>query len=94
MFTGIIEEVGAVCSVKKGVRSCVLEIKGSKIFDDLKTGDSVAVNGVCLTASEIHGNVFLADVMAETVRRSNLGLLKKGSSVNLERAMSANGRFG
>ena len=64
------------------------------IFEDLKLGDSVAVNGVCLTATHISGNTFQADVMNETFNRSSLGSLKKGSVVNLERAMAANGRFG
>lgn len=94
MFTGIIEEIGEIAAVKNGAKSCELTIKGSLIFDDLKIGDSVAVNGVCLTATSINGNTFTADVMAETMRRSSLGTLKQGSRVNLERAMSANGRFG
>ncbi len=94
MFTGIIEEIGEIAAIKHGAKSCGLLIKGSAIFTDLKVGDSVAVNGVCLTAAAISGNTFTADVMAETLRRSNLGTLKKGSPVNLERAMSANGRFG
>lgn len=94
MFTGIIEEVGEVTAIKRGAKSCELSIRGSIIFDDLKIGDSVAVNGVCLTATSIKGNIFTADVMAETVRRSNIGMLKNGSNVNLERAMAANGRFG
>lgn len=94
MFTGIIEEIGEIAAIKNGVRSCALTVKGNVIFGDLKIGDSVAVNGVCLTAASINGNTFTADVMAETIRRSNLGTLKIGSEVNLERAMPANGRFG
>ena len=94
MFTGIIEEVGEIAAINHGTMSCELTVKGSIIFDDIKIGDSVAVNGVCLTAAHIFTNTFTADVMAETMRRSNLGLLKKGSKVNLERAMPANGRFG
>lgn len=94
MFTGIIEEKGTICDIRREARSCVLAVGGETIFSDLKIGDSIAVNGVCLTACEIKGNVFMADVMAETMRRSNLGLLNKGSCVNLERAMSAQGRFG
>lgn len=94
MFTGLVEEKGEIRSVKKGVKSSVLTIKGNKIFDDLKTGDSVAVNGVCLTVTAHGGNVFTADVMSETLSRSSLGELKPGNSVNLERAMAANGRFG
>lgn len=94
MFTGIIEEIGEIINVKHGAQSCELTIKGSIIFDDLKIGDSVAVNGVCLTATAINSDTLKADVMAETMRRSSLGTLKKGSKINLERAMPANGRFG
>lgn len=94
MFTGIVEETGEITAIKRGAVSCELSIKGNVIFNDLKLGDSVAVNGVCLTATSISGNTFTADVMAETMRRSNLGTLQKGSRVNLERALSANGRFG
>lgn len=94
MFTGIIEEIGEIAAIKRGAVSCELSIKGNIIFDDLKLGDSVAVNGLCLTVTSIHENIFTADVMAESMRRSNLGILQKGSTVNLERAMSASGRFG
>ena len=94
MFTGIVEELGTVISLKKGSKSAVLVIQGSKIFDDLKLGDSVAVNGVCLTATSISGKIFHADVMNETLQRTSLGCLTQGSKVNLERAMAANGRFG
>lgn len=94
MFTGIIEELGTVISLKRGSKSAVLTIQGKKIFEDLSLGDSVSVNGVCLTAKSISGNIFQADVMNETLHRSSLGKLKKGAKVNLERAMAANGRFG
>lgn len=94
MFTGIIEELGSVVSLKRGSKSAILTLKGEKIFEDLKLGDSVAVNGVCLTATQINGHIFQADVMNETFNRSSLGNLKKGDVVNLERAMAANGRFG
>ena len=94
MFTGIIEELGTVKAVKKGAKSAELSIEGRKIFDDIHLGDSVAVNGVCLTVTEYSGNIFKADVMNETLMRSSLGSLKIGSKVNLERAMAANGRFG
>lgn len=94
MFTGIIEELGTVISLQRGSKSAVLTLKGNLIFDDLKPGDSVAVNGVCLTATNISTNTFKADVMNETFHRSSLGKLKKGDVVNLERAMAANGRFG
>ncbi len=94
MFTGIIEEIGEITAVKRGAQSCALSVRGNIIFDDLHIGDSVAVNGVCLTVTVINGSVFTADVMAETMRRSSLGTLQKGSNVNLERAMPAGGRFG
>lgn len=94
MFTGIIEEVGSIAAIERGSISCRLHIRGERIFSDLKLGDSVAVNGVCLTAAEIGDHVFTADVMAETLRRSSLGALTTGSEVNLERAMAADGRFG
>lgn len=94
MFTGIVEEIGKVVNIKKGAKSSVLTIQGKKIFQDLNIGDSVAVNGVCLTARTFSRNTFTADVMNETLNRSSLGNLRNGSYVNLERAMLANGRFG
>ena len=69
MFTGIIEEVGKVVSIKKGAKSSILTIQGRKIFEDLKIGDSVAVNGVCLTVTSFSKNIFIADVMNETLIR-------------------------
>ena len=77
MFTGIIEEIGTVDAIRKGARSAVLVIHGNKIFSDLKIGDSVATNGVCLTATEITGKTFSADVMNETLSRSTLGKLRQ-----------------
>ena len=94
MFTGIIEEVGTIDKIANGSKSAVLFIKASKVLEDTKLGDSIAVNGVCLTVTSMEGDIFTADVMAETLRRSSLGSLSKGSKVNLERAMAANGRFG
>ena len=94
MFTGIIEEVGKIKSIKKGTKSVILEIAASKVLSDVKLGDSIAVNGVCLTVTSFSASSFTADVMAETCRRSSLGSLKIGSGVNLERAMQMNGRFG
>ena len=94
MFTGIIEEIGTVKNISKGAKSVMLTISAKKIFDDLKIGDSVATNGVCLTVAKITKDTFVGDVMNETLKRSSLGSLKIGSSVNLERAMPANGRFG
>ncbi len=94
MFTGIIEEIGILKEVKKGAQSALLTIQGSVIFDDLGIGDSVAVNGVCLTAAGLSSHTFRADVMHETLNRSGLGKLHPGDFVNLERAMAADGRFG
>lgn len=94
MFTGIIEEIGTVTAVHKGARSAGLTIRAEIIFEDMKLGDSIAVNGVCLTVSDFSQNTFNADVMNETLSRSGLGRLSAGSRVNLERAMQANGRFG
>lgn len=94
MFTGIIEEIGTITAIRKGAKSAVLSVQADKIFSDLKIGDSVSTNGVCLTATEITGKTFSADVMNETLSRSALGTLWPGSHVNLERAMAADGRFG
>ena len=94
MFTGIIEELGTVERVTRGRVSAVLAIRAEAILSDLKIGDSVAVNGVCLTATSLTGHGFTADVMHETLDRSSLAGLGPGSPVNLERAMAANGRFG
>lgn len=94
MFTGIIEELGTVLNIERGVKSSRITIGGDKIFDDLKVGDSVSVNGMCSTAVTVSDHTFTADIMAESMRRTNLGDLKKGVRVNLERAMPLNGRFG
>lgn len=94
MFTGIIEERGNILSISSGATFARLRIGGSVIFDDLKLGDSVSVNGVCLTATVLGNNWFEADVMPETMTHSSLGALRSGSKVNLERAMPADGRFG
>ncbi|MDE5558991.1 MAG: riboflavin synthase [Ruminococcus sp.] len=94
MFTGIIEEIGIVKEIRHSGDSSFIKIQAEKIFEDMHTGDSIAVNGLCLTVTEFNNNIFRADVMNETLNRSSLGSLKSGSPVNLERAMSANGRFG
>ena len=94
MFTGIIEEVGTVLGIRRGAKSAVLHIAADKILTDVRMGDSIAVNGVCLTATSVNSNSFTADVMPETLCRSSLADLKSRSQVNLERAMAANGRFG
>ncbi|MDP3880261.1 MAG: riboflavin synthase [Dehalococcoidales bacterium] len=90
MFTGIIEEVGRVISVRSG--SLVIVADGA--LRDTKPGDSMAVNGVCLTITSLTADTFAADIMLETARRSNLGLLAAGDRVNLERALALGGRLG
>ena len=94
MFTGIVEETGTIKKIEKGTSSGRLTIEADKVLQGSKIGDSIAVNGVCLTITGMSGHLFTADVMAETIRRSSLGSCKTGSQVNLERAMAANGRFG
>lgn len=94
MFTGIIEEVGRVLTVQKSGNSSFIRIQAKKVLSDVHVGDSIAVNGVCLTVTGFDASTFQADVMNETLSRSSLGGLRSGSPVNLERAMSAEGRFG
>lgn len=94
MFTGIVEEMGTVKRLTQSPTRCELTLCASKVLDDTQIGDSIAVNGVCLTVIAMDDGGFTADVMPETLRRSNLGHLRPGSMVNLERAMAANGRFG
>ncbi len=94
MFTGIVEEMGIVRRLTQTPVRCELELAASKVLESTQIGDSIAVNGVCLTVIRMEDGGFTADVMPETLRRSNLGQLKPGSMVNLERAMAANGRFG
>jgi len=94
MFTGIIEELGTVASVDVLPDSIRLAIKGDLVRQDLSQGESISVNGVCLTAAEITSDGFIADVMLETLNRSSLSGISQGESVNLERAMSGAGRFG
>lgn len=94
MFTGIIEEIGTVAMLQRGQHSAVLKIQAKTVLEGTKTGDSIAVNGVCLTVTELFSDSFKADVMHETLDRSALAKLVCGSRVNLERAMPADGRFG
>jgi riboflavin synthase len=94
MFTGIIEELGTVESVEVLPDSIRLGIKGDLVRQDLSQGESISVNGVCLTAAEITEDGFIADVMLETLNRSSLSGISQGERVNLERAMSGAGRFG
>ena len=94
MFTGIIEEMGTVKKIIGHQTSGFIEIKANKVLEGTRNGDSIAVNGVCLTVTKLLSDSFVADVMAETLRRTNLGGLPIGANVNLERAMPADGRFG
>ncbi len=94
MFTGIIEEIGTIRSIRQGSSSASIAIEAEKILRDAKVGDSIAVNGICLTVTETHNGMFTADIMSETLKRSSLGRFSAGSCVNLERAMAADGRFG
>lgn len=94
MFTGIIEEVGRILSISKGINSAQINIEAKKVLEDVKLGDSIAVNGVCLTVTSFKHNSFTVDVMPETMRRSSLNNLKKGSLVNLERALALGERLG
>lgn len=94
MFTGIIEELGYVKHVISGSVSGEIQIGARKVLERTKIGDSIAVNGVCLTVTRLLSDGFTADVMPETLRRTNLGKLGGGDMVNLERAMAADGRFG
>ncbi len=94
MFTGIIEEIGIVKSIIRQADDVKLTIAAEKILSDAKIGDSICTNGVCLTIMDMDGHSFTADVMHETVTRTNLRDLKAGGKVNLERAMPADGRFG
>lgn len=94
MFTGIVEEKGKVRYLQLNGESGILSVKAKKALEGTKIGDSIAVNGVCLTVTSLQPDGFTADVMAETIRRSSLGSCKAGSAVNLERAMAADGRFG
>jgi len=94
MFTGIIEEIGIIQEIIKGEKSSVISIKASKILEETILGDSICVNGVCLTVTKMTKDTFEADVMAETLRKSNIGKLSIGSKVNLERALKLEGRFG
>ncbi|KAB8295646.1 riboflavin synthase [Bifidobacterium avesanii] len=94
MFTGIVEDLGSVLAVERGADFARLTVDSPVVVTDrTMLGDSIAVNGVCLTVTGLHGSAFTADVMHETLRRSSLGTLRRGSHVNVERAMPADGRF-
>jgi riboflavin synthase len=94
MFTGIIEEVGKVVDLRMLAKGAVIAVSCRRVLEGLRIGDSVAVNGVCLTAVEKSSGAFKADVSEESLERSSLGGLKRGSEVNLERALSLGSRLG
>ncbi|GAA0501091.1 riboflavin synthase subunit alpha [Salinibacillus aidingensis] len=94
MFTGIIEELGTIKDIQKGKQEIEMTIEANEILSDIKVGDSISVNGVCLTVTGYSDDDFQVDIMPETVKATSLRMLDKGSQVNLERSMPANGRFG
>ncbi len=94
MFTGLVEELGKVKAIARGVKSVRLTVAAKKVLQDVKLGDSIAVNGTCLTVVEYDANYFTADVMPETVDSTALASLQIGSKVNLERTLSIGDRFG
>jgi len=94
VFTGIVEEVGTLVVREDQNDSAVLRIRAQKVLEDVGLGDSIAVNGVCLTVTAVDDDVWSTDVMAETLRRSSLGAAQAGSGVNLERAVTPHTRLG
>lgn len=94
MFTGIVEELGEITAVETLDDACRFRLRGPAVTEGAKHGDSIAVNGVCLTVVDHEGDEFTADVMAETLNRSSLGVLAVGSRVNLERPMALGARLG
>jgi riboflavin synthase len=94
MFTGIIEEKGLIEAIQRGTVSARLKIRAAKVLEGLKQGDSINTNGACLTVTAFSQNTFEVDVMAETMRSTNLGSLKTGNEVNLERALLMSDRLG
>ncbi|MHB1420498.1 MAG: riboflavin synthase [Bacillota bacterium] len=94
MFTGLVEELGIMKRIRKGPNSAVITVEGPGVLGDVKLGDSIAVNGVCLTVVEFTREIFTVEVMAETLARTNLGQLTPGSRVNLERATRLGDRLG
>lgn len=94
MFTGLVEEIGIVKNIQKTSQSARITIEASIVLEDVKLGDSICTNGLCLTVTNLQNNRFSVDVMPETVRASSLKSLRSGSSVNLERALKASDRLG
>ncbi|MEK6577330.1 MAG: riboflavin synthase, partial [Nitrospirota bacterium] len=94
MFSGIIEEIGKIRDIKKGVKSNNIAVSAKKIFTDLKEGDSISIDGACMTVSILKENEFSVDASFETLNITTLADLKKGDSVNLERAIRFSDRIG
>src|SRR5213594_757248 len=94
MFTGIVEEVGEVLEIEDSGKFRTIRIQGNAVVDDLRTGSSIAVNGVCLTVLTMTSRTFTAEMSGETLDRTSLGSLNNGTIVNLERPMRADARFG
>lgn len=94
VFTGIIEEKGTIENVHKNGEAMTVTIRASKILNDIHLGDSIAINGVCLTVTSYNTRLFSVDIMPETFRATSLKMITRGVEVNLERAMAAGGRFG
>ncbi|CAB4991108.1 unannotated protein [freshwater metagenome] len=94
MFTGIVEERGTVASIEQLTNAARVAIRGSVVLSDVRAGDSIAVNGVCLTVVDLGPDYFTADVMEETLKRSSLDAVAAGSEVNLERAARLDSRLG
>ena len=88
MFTGIIEEVGILKQIKHGTKSSILTVQANKVLSDTNIGDSIATNGVCLTVVKMNGDSFEADVMAESLRRTNLGELKNGGCFEFRKSIN------
>jgi len=94
MFTGIVKELGKIQAIKKSSNSCAFKIVALNTTKDIQEGDSVAINGVCLTVAKLQGNIFEVDVIPETLRKTNLGLLGTGAMVNVESALRLSDRLG
>lgn len=94
IFTGIIEELGTINRIERGSNSSRINVRAGKVLEDVRIGDSIAINGVCLTVTEFDSEYFVADVMAETLEKTNLRELTSGQRVNLERAVRLGDRMG
>ena len=94
MFTGLIEEVGSFVAVRASDGGTQLQIAAPRIAKEIRSGDSIVVNGCCLTLSSQHNDLLIFDLLEETIARTNLRMLRRDAQVNLERALSAEGRFG